>query len=171
LQSLGLAQLLGQGGFYAPMAAGTLPVASGMFVSVIAEHTAVDREGRLGTELLRIRRLFENAKGDAIVILDELCSGTNPSEGEEIFHLVLRLLAELGPEAFITTHFLTFARQLHGDNGEALPLAFLQVALDAHQRPTYQFEPGVASTSLAAQTAARLGVTREELMALVQRNR
>ncbi len=213
LQALGLAQLLGQGGFFAPFAAGTLPVATGLFVSVIAEHSAVDREGRLGTELMRIRRLFERARDGALVILDELCSGTNPSEGEEIFLLVLQLLAELGPDAFISTHFLTFARRLADEScsdgkspeganpavargGEAgelagstaretalsaapapprrlhpLPLAFWQVELDPEQRPTYAFVRGVASTSLAAQTAARLGVTREELMALVGRNR
>ena len=29
----------------------------------------------------------------AMVVLDELCSGTNPSEGEEIFELVIRVLA------------------------------------------------------------------------------
>ena len=40
-----------------------------------------------------------------MVLLDELCSGTNPSEGEEIFELVITLLAELEPQAFITTHF------------------------------------------------------------------
>ncbi len=185
LQALGLAQLLGQSGLYAPMAAGVLPTASGMFVSVIAEHSAVDKEGRLGSELIRIRRLFEKARGGALVILDELCSGTNPSEGEEIFHLVLRLLNELSPEAFITTHFLTFARRLRGSDaagaagetsdettdGTELPLAFLQVELDEHQRPTYGFVDGVASTSLAAQTAARLGVTREELMMLVRKNK
>lgn len=179
LQAIGLAQLLAQGGFFAPLASGTIPVATGMFVSVIAEHTAADREGRLGTELIRIRRLFEKARGGALVILDELCSGTNPSEGEEIFYLVLRLLAELGPEAFITTHFLSFARRLEAGGGppegessaERLPLSFLQVELDSHQRPTYGFEPGVATTSLAAQTAARLGVTREELMTLVRQNR
>jgi DNA mismatch repair protein MutS2 len=168
LQALGLAQLLSQSGMYAPIASGTLPVATGMFVSVIAEHGATDREGRLGTELIRVRRLFEKARTGALVILDELCSGTNPSEGEEIFHLVLQLLAELGPEAFISTHFLSFVRRLEDDDD--LPLSFLQVELDEHQRPTYGFVPGVATTSLAAQTAARLGVTREELMALVRRN-
>jgi len=44
--------------------------------------------------------------------LDELCSGTNPSEGEEIFELVVTLLAELAPQAFITTHFLSMAARI-----------------------------------------------------------
>jgi DNA mismatch repair protein MutS2 len=80
------------------------------------------------------------------------------------------LLKELDPEAFITTHFLSFARRLESED-EALDLAFMQVELDDHERPTYGFVPGVATTSLAAQTAARLGVTREELMALVRQNK
>lgn len=170
LQSLGLTQLLGQGGLYAPAERARLPRATGMFVSLIDEPKAEQKEGRLGTELMRIRRMFETTRTGGLVLLDELCSGTNPSEGEEIFYLVLSLLDELGPESFITTHFLEFARKLSGDD-EALPLSFLQVELDDAQRPTYGFTPGVATTSLATQTAARLGVTREELMALVQRNR
>jgi DNA mismatch repair protein MutS2 len=47
----------------------------------------------------------------------------------------------------------------------------LQVELDRNQWPTYRFKPGVAETSLAHRTAARLGVTREELLALVERSR
>jgi len=170
LQSLGFTQLLGQVGLYAPARSARLRRASGMFVSLIDEPKAEQKEGRLGTELMRIRRMFETTRTGGLVLLDELCSGTNPSEGEEIFYLVLSLLDELGPESFITTHFLEFARKLSGDD-EALPLSFLQVELDDTQRPTYGFTPGVATTSLAAQTAARLGVTREELMALVRRNR
>jgi len=47
-------------------------------------------------------------------------------------------------------------------------LAFFQVELDQHQFSTYRFVPGVAQTSLAHRTAARLGVTREELLALIE---
>jgi DNA mismatch repair protein MutS2 len=104
------------------------------------------------------------------VIMDELCSGTNPSEGEEIFRLVVDLLSELAPQAFITTHFLRFAADLERER--PLPgLAFLQVELDADREPTYGFVGGVAKTSLASKTAERLGVTREALEALVREKR
>ena len=52
-----------------------------------------------------------------------------------------------------------------------VPTETLAPVLDEHQRATYGFVPGVATTSLAAQTAARLGVTREELIALVRRKK
>lgn len=164
LQSLALTQILAQAGCYVPARKARLPWASGLFVSLL-EHASPDQqEGRLGTELLRIRRLFESLEEGYLVILDELCSGTNPSEGEDIFRLVVKLLGELSPAAFITTHFLEFAARLAN---EAKTLEFLQVELDARERPTYAFGPGVATSSLAHRTAARLGVTEEALRTLL----
>ena len=169
LQSVALAQLLGQGGMFVPARAASLVSVPGLVVSLIQETRFDQSEGRLGMELLRIRALFEELGPGAMVMLDELCSGTNPSEGEEIFELVVSLLGRLRPQAFITTHFLTFAGRLEREKA-IIGLRFLQVDLDASQKPTYQFVAGVAGTSLAAQAAERLGVTRDELEALIDRN-
>ncbi len=169
LQAIGLAQLLGQSGLYVPAAEARLPLATGLFASIIEREAADQPEGRLGSELIRIRTLFESVGPGALVLLDELCSGTNPSEAVEIVSMVLDLLGELRPTAFITTHFLDFAQRLAEDSPGRLE--FIQVEIDEHQRSTYQFVPGIASTSLAAGLAHRLGVTFEELSALVERRR
>ena len=169
LQSVAIAQLLAQAGTFVPARAASLVCVPGLVVSLIQETKFDQSEGRLGMELLRIRALFEELGPGAMVMLDELCSGTNPSEGEEIFELVVCLLAKLRPQAFITTHFLTFAGRLEREKAIAA-LRFLQVDLDAAQKATYQFVAGVATTSLAAQAAARLGVTRGELEGLIDRN-
>jgi DNA mismatch repair protein MutS2 len=170
LQALGLTQLLAQAGLFVPATRARLAARDGLFVSLIQEATADQPEGHLGMELLRIRRLFEDLSPNSLVVMDELCSGTNPSEGEEIFRLVVDLLAELEPQAFITTHFLRFAADLERERPLAR-LEFLQVELDAQHEPTYGFVPGVAGTSLAGKTAERLGVTREALAALVESKR
>ncbi|HEY5146434.1 MAG TPA: DNA mismatch repair protein, partial [Polyangiaceae bacterium] len=132
------------------------------FASLFEEARADQPEGHLGMELLRIRRCFDELDAGALVVLDELCSGTNPSEGEEIAGLVLSLLPELGVRAFVTTHLLNFAERLGRQSNASLE--FLQVELDSQERPTYRFAPGVARTSLAHKTAERLGVTRDELL-------
>jgi len=169
LQGIALAQLLAQSGSFVPARSASLCWASGLVVSLIQETRLDQPEGRLGMELLRIRELFERLPAGAMVILDELCSGTNPSEGEEIFELVLRMLARLRPQTFITTHFLAFAARLEAEQNLA-ELRFLQVELGADHQPTYAFRPGVARTSLAGQAAARLGVTGEQLLSLIERN-
>lgn len=169
MQSLALAQLLAQSGL--PVAAERAQVncVRGLFVSMIEEVRADQPEGRLGMELLRIRRLFEKLRPGDVVFLDELCSGTNPSEGEQIFELVLELIAQLRPQVWISTHFLQLAESLKAEQaqGKHPLLSFLRVCLDEDERPTFRFEAGVATTSLAHQTAARLGVTRGELQRLV----
>jgi DNA mismatch repair protein MutS2 len=169
LQSVGLTQLLAQAGLFIPARSGSVALVPGLVVSLIQETKVDQAEGRLGMELVRIRALFEALPPGAMVLLDELCSGTNPSEGEEIFELVLAMLSRLRPQAFITTHFLAFAARLERE--QKIPdLGFIQVDLDAERRATYQFVPGVASTSLAGQAAERLGVTGEQLLSLIERN-
>lgn len=167
LQALGLTQLLAQSGLFVPARSGAVALTHGLVVSLIQETRADQTEGRLGMELLRIRELFERLPPGAMVLLDELCSGTNPSEGEEIFELVLSMLTRLRPQAFITTHFLAFAARLAREQKIA-DLGFLQVELGHDRRPTYQFTPGVAETSLAGHAAERLGVTGEQLLSLIE---
>ena len=168
LQAIALTQLLAQAGLFVPASSARMPRVPGLFVSILNETRADQPEGQLGMKRLRIRRMFEQIRRGSLVVLDELCSGTNPSEGEEIARLVLSLLPQLRAEVFVTTHLLSFASRLAQDRSIA-KLEFLQVELGPQDRPTYRFVPGVATTSLAHKTAARLGVTREELQALIGR--
>lgn len=170
VQAIAIAQALGQAGMFVPASSARLVWARGMLVSILQDTAADQHEGRLGMELVRIRSLFERLGPGSLVLLDELCSGTNPLEGEEIFELVTDLLEELEPQSFITTHFLGLAGRLARERAGGR-FRFLQVELTEDQRPTYRFVPGIATTSLAKQTAARLGVTRENLRALVAKNR
>jgi DNA mismatch repair protein MutS2 len=170
LQGVAIAQMLSQAGLFAPVRQGRVPRATGLFASLFEDARADQPEGHLGMELIRIRRMFDDLDLGAFVVLDELCSGTNPSEGEEIARLVLSLLPELVGRAFVTTHLLQFAAKLAHDRPLAA-LDFIQVELDSGDRPTYRFVPGVAKTSLAQKTAARLGVTREELLARIAAKR
>lgn len=166
LQSLALVQLLGQVGLFVPAKRASIVRAPNLFCSLVADGDAAQIEGRLGTELMRIRRLFEQLQPGSMAILDELCSGTNPMEGEQIFEMVVSLLPRLRPQVFVSTHFLGLAARLEREP-PVESLAFLEVELDDDEKPTFRFVPGVAATSLAHKVAERLGVTEAELSALV----
>ena len=162
LQAVGIAQVLGQSGLYAPCRRARMPLVAGLFASIVEIDRADQAEGRLGTEMVRLRTLFENAPPRSLVLLDELCSGTNPSEAVEIVETVLRMLQQIDPVAFVTTHFLDFATHLQSEPLME-SLRFIQAEVDLDKGATYRFLPGVASTSLAVGTARRLGITFEEL--------
>ena len=91
-----------------------------------------------------------------------------PSEERDAteLELLIELLGELSPVAFISTHFLSLAARLERER--PVELTFLEVELGANGRPTYRFVPGVAKTSLARGVAERLGVTRESLRSLLE---
>lgn len=167
LQALALTQLLGQVGLFVPARRARLVCAPRLFLSLVTDDDAAQVEGRLGTELLRIRKLFEQLEPGSVAMLDELCSGTNPDEGEAIFEMVVSLLPRLSPQVWVSTHFLGLAARL-AKSPPATTLSFLQVELDASEQATYRFVPGVATSSLAHKVAARLGVTREALEAIVE---
>jgi len=162
LQAAGIAQVLAHCGLYAHCRRATMPLVNGLFASIVEFDRADQSEGRLGTELVRLRNLFESVPPKSLVLLDELCSGTNPSEAIEIVEMVLRLLRQIEPYALVTTHFLDFADQLQNRSSSA-GLAFLQAEVDEQTGATFRFVPGVATTSLAVGTAQRLGVTFDEL--------
>jgi DNA mismatch repair protein MutS2 len=167
LQAMGIAQVLAHCGLYAHCARATMPLVNGLFASIVEFDRADQSEGRLGTELVRLRNLFESVPPRSLVLLDELCSGTNPSEAIEIVEMVLRLLRQIEPYALVTTHFLDFAGQLQSRSSSD-GLAFLQAEIDDGRGATFRFIPGVATTSLAVGTAERLGVTFEELARVLQ---
>jgi DNA mismatch repair protein MutS2 len=167
LQAVGIAGVLAHCGLYTPCARARMPLAAGLFASIVELDRADQSEGRLGTELVRLRNLFESVPPGSLVLLDELCSGTNPSEAIEIVDMVLRLLRQIQPHALVTTHFLDFASRLQSQ-GSSDGLAFLQAEIDDRQGATFRFIPGVAKTSLAVGTAQRLGVTFEELERLLE---
>jgi DNA mismatch repair protein MutS2 len=167
LQAVGIAGVLAHCGLYTPCARARMPLAAGLFASIVELDRADQSEGRLGTELVRLRNLFESVPPGSLVLLDELCSGTNPSEAIEIVDMVLRLLRQIQPHALVTTHFLDFASRLQSQ-GSSDGLAFLQAEVDDRQGATFRFIPGVAKTSLAVGTAQRLGVTFEELERLLE---
>lgn len=169
IQALGLTQALGQSGLWVPAQQAELPWHEGLFASLGGSAEVDQREGRLGMELLRIRSMFESLEVGALVLVDELCAGTNPAEAEPLFLMVLELWAQLGAHSFVTTHLLGFATRLRAEP-PAFSLAFLRAGLDEGARPTFRFVAGVADTALAAQTAKRLGVTHSQLAELVQRS-
>ena len=167
LQAVGIAQVFAHCGLYVPCSRARMPLVNGLFASIVELDRADQQEGRLGTELVRLRNLFESVPPRSLVLLDELCSGTNPSEAIEIVEMVLRLLRQIEPYALVTTHFLDFAGRLQR-HGSADGLGFLQAEVDRDRGATFRFVPGVATTSLAVGTAERLGVTFDELERILE---
>jgi len=107
-----------------------------------------------------MKKLLDGAGHTSLVLIDEIGSGTDPSEGAALASSVLEEL--LGRECLTiaTTHhgmLKAFAHQTDGmENGS---MEFDQESL----RPTYRFRSGIPGSSYALELAERIGLDRSIL--------
>ena len=117
---------------------------------------------------MRIRTMFDGIRAARAGDSRRALLGHQPVGRDRGVLAGTELLERLGPLAFISTHFLDYARELaesDAGRGPRVPAG----RVDADQNSTYQFVGGVAETSLAGVMAERLGVTFEELAAVIDR--
>jgi DNA mismatch repair protein MutS2 len=110
--------------------------------------------------LLRLKEAWEHAGPDALVLLDELGSGTDPEEGAALAEALLEGLLEKGSLGVITTHLAQLAAaalELSGASCAAMEFD------PGSGRPTFRLVPGPPGASEALALARRLGLPAEWL--------
>ena len=111
-------------------------------------------DGDLSTfsgHMLVCREVLNNAGEGALVLMDELGSGTDPAQGVAIARALLEALLDGGCRVAITTHYMELKQLASADDRFAV--AGMQFV---GGRPTYRLVPGVVGESFALAVAERL---------------
>ncbi|MDH3253227.1 MAG: Smr/MutS family protein, partial [Ignavibacteria bacterium] len=110
--------------------------------------------------LQNLREIAATANKDSLVLIDEIGSGTDPTEGGALAAALLETLTERGACTIATTHHGALKRFAHEtrlvENGA---MEFDQETLT----PTYRFKAGIPGSSYAVQMASRMGFEKEFL--------
>jgi DNA mismatch repair protein MutS2 len=156
LMAVGLSVALVQCGIVPPLGTGSrVPVCS-RIIADIGDHQSIAANlSTFSAHLATLREIFASADGSTLVLLDELGSGTDPSEGAALAWATLEALHARGTLTLATTHLgalKTLASSLAGVvNGS---MEFDAATLS----PTYRFQKGVPGRSYGLAIARRLGV-------------
>lgn len=156
LKMAGLFQLMAQAGLHVPADPGTaLPVFPRVY-AVIGDEQSIENSLSTFTSHLRdIARILDRAGRGALVLIDEICSGTDPQEGTALACSVLKNLMERGAVCMATSHhggLKTFASVTPGARNA-------RVLFDeSSATPRYVVEIGLPGKSHALEIAARAGV-------------
>lgn len=97
--------------------------------------------------------------GNALVLMDELGSGTDPNQGVAIAQALLEALMDTGCRVAITTHYMQLKQLASSD--DRFSVAGMQFV---GNKPTYKLLPGVVGESYALAVAERLKLPQSVLI-------
>ena len=167
LKSLGLATLMARTGLFLPCS-GTpqLPWCEAVLADIGDEQSLQQNLSTFSGHVRRIARILEAlsslgaAPVPALVLLDEVGAGTDPSEGAALATALLRHLADQVQLSVATTHFGELKALKYDDSRfENASVEFDEVSL----RPTYRLLWGIPGRSNALAVARRLGLSEAVL--------
>lgn len=101
--------------------------------------------------MLVCREVLANSGRNALVLMDELGSGTDPAQGVAIAQALLESLLDTGCRVAITTHYMALKQLASSD-----PRFSVGGMQFVKGRPTYKLLPGTVGESFAIAVAERL---------------
>ena len=105
LKLAGLIMMMAQYGLFVP--AEEVELGLSQFVGIlIGDSQSMERGlSSFGSEMEELKDILSDAKDRSLILIDEIASGTNPSEGQALTESLIDYLAEKNYICLITTHF------------------------------------------------------------------
>lgn len=158
LKTVGLLALAHQCGLPVPAEKGTrLPHLRALVATVGDDQDLLADRSTFSGRLLRLQEAWDAAAPEALILLDELGSGTDPEEGAALAIALLEALAERRCLVFVTTHLAQLAAAALETEGALCAAMEFDAATGS---PTYRLAPGPPGGSEALALARRLGLPR-----------
>jgi len=156
LKTIGLLSLMAQAGLPIPASEETrLPVFDSIFVDIGDEQSIERTLSTFSWHIGNINQIIHSATRHSLVLLDELGTSTDPTQGSALARAVLMHFLEAETTTVATTHFSELKAFAHVTPGmENASLDFDPVTTE----PTYHLTVGLPGGSNALETATRLGM-------------
>ncbi len=154
LKALALIALMMQCGIPAPVGQETVvPVFDDVFADIGDEQSLEASLSTFSAHLKHLKEIVDHATADALVLIDELGSGTDPLEGAALGGAILEVLTRRGTTTIATTH-LGALKELAS---EVPGVVNASLQFDAERlAPTYRLIKGIPGRSYGLAIAQRL---------------
>jgi len=156
IKAVGLLCLMAQSGIVPPIGPqSTLPVFDSVFADIGDRQSIAASLSTFSAHVAVLRDILDRAGSGALVLLDEIGSGTDPAEGAALAAAVLKTLTRRRAVSLATTH-LGALKQLAA---ETVGIVNASLQFDAEMlTPTFRLLKGVPGRSYGLAIARRLGI-------------
>lgn len=155
LKTMGLVVLLAQSGIPVPIHPDSnLHFFNNVLVDIGDAQSIEDDLSTFSSHLTNIKNIIDQSGSKVLVLLDEVGTGTDPTEGSAIATGFLVTLRDKGAKVLATTHhgsLKILANQL-----DKFQNASMEFDTD-NLKPTYRFNQGIPGSSYAFEVAGRIG--------------
>ncbi|MFI5183394.1 MAG: endonuclease MutS2 [Vicinamibacteria bacterium] len=156
LKTLGLLALMAQSGLHIPVGAGSrLPVFRCLYADIGDDQSIAESLSTFSAHLASIVEMTHDLEAPALVLLDEVGAGTDPTEGGGLGVAIVDHFKSRGAMVVATTHHGLMKAYAQSTPG----VSCASFGYDpSTYEPTYRLALGVPGRSLALEMAEKLGL-------------
>jgi DNA mismatch repair protein MutS2 len=156
LKTIGLLSLLLQSGIHIPVNPDSnFHIFKNVLIDIGDEQSLEDDLSTFSSHLNNLKNILNQAEDNSLVLLDEIGTGTDPTEGSALAAAILLKLRDNGALVFASTHHGSLKIIANSED------KFVNAAMEFdHEKlaPTYKFKLGTPGSSYAFEIARRRGL-------------
>ena len=158
LKTLGLLSLMAQSGIPVPAEKARLPVLDHIFADIGDQQSIANHLSTFSAHILTVSEMVASASEHSLILLDEIGSSTEPTEGAALAAAVLEHFRGVGSLTLATTHYNRL--KMYAETTDGVRNAAMEFNEETLE-PTYRLIDGLAGQSSGLKIAERLRLPAE----------